>query len=697
MRKNIYPRFCLPLLLFLCFLVPPVPAQTAPSYEQFRLDAIFPAGGRRGETVTVELLGGNTANLSGVKSILIDGPPGITVSGLKNLSPNRVEATLVIAADAPRGRRRLRVVSERSGVSNMAYFSVGGLPETRDKEPNNDLSSAQEVALPIVINGKVDPRADVDCFRFPLKKGQKLTAAVLAHTLDSHGHGRNYGFVDPSLQILDERGRVLAEASDTLGLDPQLEFLAPADGTYTARVHLEAFEGFPQAVYRLVLGEVPLATSIFPPGGQRGSTVEVTVSGANLSAFKQKVVIPAAEAMPFRFVGPEAEGAMDLELPFVHGDFPERLEAEPNQNRDQATPLEVPMTVNGRIDNLDDEDWYRISLKGGQVVVLETTAQRFLRSPLDTLLQVFDAGGKKLAENDDGFVIHYVSMHDYRPMDSRLVFTAPAAGEYFIRVSDQAGGGGPRSVYRLTVQPAEPDFELFLYPDGVPVWGPGSTAALLVVVHRLDGMEDDITLSVEGLPAGWTAAPNVSRGRNAKPSQLATLYYFLTLTAPADAKVGEPIPFRVVGRAEGKGKKLERTALPLTWYYTSDIGLFRITPLARAAVTSFQAPWLSTPTESLRVPVGGQAEIPIQVHNADKLDKIDLSADVARSGVATALNVPQSVALRDGKGVFLLKLGPEMKPGRYGIVVALRWRSDVRIGMPGPCTRVIELEVVGKE
>ena len=116
------------------------------------------------------------------------------------------------------------------------------------------------------------------------------------------------------------------------------------------------------------------------------------------------------------------------------------------------------MTANGRIEQLGDEDWYRLPLAAGQNVLLETTAHRMLRSPIDTLIEIYDAAGKKLAENDDGFAIDYISMYDYRSMDSRLTFAAPAAGDYFVRVTDQAGSFGPRAVYRLTVKPGRARF-----------------------------------------------------------------------------------------------------------------------------------------------------------------------------------------------------------------------------------------------
>ena len=44
--------------------------------------------------------------------------------------------------------------------------------------------------------------------------------------------------------------------------------------------------------------------------------------------------------------------------------------------------------------------------------------------------------------------------------DSRVAFTAPADGDYLVRVSDVRGMGGDDYKYQLTVRPSRPDFEV---------------------------------------------------------------------------------------------------------------------------------------------------------------------------------------------------------------------------------------------
>jgi hypothetical protein len=175
------------------------------------------------------------------------------------------------------------------------------------------------------------------------------------------------------------------------------------------------------------------------------------------------------------------------------------------------------------------------------------------------------------------------------------------------------------------------------------------------------------------------------------------MQHFLTITAPADAKPGDYVPLTIVGRAEVNGRTIERAIRPLTLYYTSDTGLFRMTPLARAAVAKAQTPWLSTEVQDISVELKGKFEIPVTIHNASDLKTIDLTAQMATSGVACALSPPQAVAIQDGKAVLPVTLSESITyPGQYGITVSLRWGSDIRGGMPGPCTPLIRLNVKAK-
>ena len=256
-------------------------------------------------------------------------------------------------------------------------------------------------------------------------------------------------------------------------------------------------------------------------------------------------------------------------------------------------------------------------------------------------------------------------------------------------------------MYRLTARLAEPDFEMQLYPDGVPVWGPGTTAAVLVKVDRAHGLNSDIQLQIEGLPEGWVSRPAVTIAQT--PERPGSSYYnyfglrtFLTITAPATAKPGDLAAFRIVGRTTHNGRNLERIARPLTWYYSSDIGFFRTSSQARVAVARPQGPWLTTAVTELTAAPGEKVEIPVEVHNAGQDASIGLVVNLATAGVACGYNPPASIPIRNGIATVTLTVTPETPPGEFYLTVARTWASDIRNGMPGPCTPLIKLNVRAK-
>lgn len=697
----------------------------APLYEECRLDSIYPIGGQRGTSVKLDFKGIENG-LTLARDIVIDGPPGVTLKELKPIDGRNLQATLEIAPNAPLGRRWLRVQTEQAGLTNFAYFVVGSLPEQLEVEPNNTTATAELTRLPLVMNGRINPAADLDYYRFTGRKGQKFVAALAAHALDIHGQNKSYGIADFSLELLTADGRTLAAAEDTIGFDPLIEQELPQDGDYFVRVQLLNYQGFPEACYRLTLGEVPYVTGAFPPGYRRGTPTEIEFFGPNIPPGTRRVMgqVPVGQsglaldklaapgpgpwlgeeaaawdpAFALRHATLESDLSSGLDVPLLVGDLPETLEAEPNADRTRGNLLAIPSTLNARFQTTGDVDWYRVRLNAQQKVQFEIVAQRFLRSAVDTLLQVYDAQGQLLLENDDeAFDPNYESYHDFKTTDSKLVFTAPAAGEYFVRVTDQTGVHGPRAVYRLTVQEDRPDFRVTHFPDAVPIWGPGSTAGILVRIDRFSGFNDDVEISVLGLPPGWTSKSATSLGSTPeRPYNTYQFKVFLTLTAPPDAVPGTAFPFRIVGRSQrADGSQVEHASQPLNLFFTSDTGFFRASPLSRVAVAKSQGPWLEAITKELEIPRGGAGKIVVKVHGAPaELKEMPIVVNLATAGVACGLTTPRNLPILNGQVEVPLSLGAELPPGVYGITVAQTWRSDIRIGMPGPCTELIKLSVV---
>jgi hypothetical protein len=137
--------------------------------------------------------------------------------------------------------------------------------------------------------------------------------------------------------------------------------------------------------------------------------------------------------------------------------------------------------------------------------------------------------------------------------DSRLRFTAPEDGEYFVRLRDVRGLHGEDYAYRLTVRAPSPDFRLTVEPrnPNVPL---GGRIPITVTALRLDDFDGPIGVSIEDLPAGLSAKKGTI-----EPGQVSTT---LLLSADESAHLGVAVPLRVSGKATAGARQLAHWANP---------------------------------------------------------------------------------------------------------------------------------------
>jgi hypothetical protein len=137
--------------------------------------------------------------------------------------------------------------------------------------------------------------------------------------------------------------------------------------------------------------------------------------------------------------------------------------------------------------------------------------------------------------------------------DSRLRFTAPADGEYILRLRDVRGLKGEDFAYRLTARPPDPDFVLSVRPrnPNVPA---GGRIPVVVTALRLDDFDGPIDVSLEDLPAGLSATKGVI-----EPGQVSTT---LILSAEETARLDRAVPLKVIGRAQAGSRQLAHWADP---------------------------------------------------------------------------------------------------------------------------------------
>ncbi len=512
---------------------PPAGAREYDPYAMY----VFPAGGQRGTTIEGVMSRGR--GLEGTSEVRISGQ-GITakVTSIEKPStllqqksanrqdqasnPNVVKFTVTIAPDAEPGHRDLWLITPK-GATNRLHFVVGQIPEVNELAETAKKGEPQPLgALPILVNGQYN-QGDHDVFRFAAKAGETLVCEVQARKIMPYIADAVPGWFQPDLTLYDSAGNELQHVDDfRYHPDPLLIHKVEKDGEYLIEIKDVLFRGREDLIYRLSIGALPYITHIYPLGAPKGANAQVELHGVNLSAASTSVAVPA-DAPRLSQVQTTGNGLISNSLPFAAGDTPEIQEVEPNDAIAQATKIQTPVTINGRIQAPGDVDYVIFSAKKGQALIMDVRARR-LESPLDSIITLLNTNNAWLGENDDttdlseGLITHHA--------DSYLAYTVPADGDYVLRLADVQGKGGQEYAYRLRITPPQRNFDLRVFPANLTV-PRGATAMAKVKAYRRDGFGDEISVAIEGLPPGFVASP-----ASIPPWQNEVRF---TITAPADA------------------------------------------------------------------------------------------------------------------------------------------------------------------
>lgn len=448
-----------------------------------QLNSVLPRGVQRGTETEVVLSG---ARLADAQALLLY-TPGIEVLGLEP-ADNQVKAKLKIAANCPLGEHALRVRAA-TGVSELRTFYVGALPIVEEKEPNSEFGQPQPIELNVTVHGTIG-NEDVDYYAVTLKKGQRLSAEIEAMRLGS-------ALFDPYLAILDSKRFELTADDDTplARQDAAVSIVAPEDGVYVVQVRESAYGS--GSYYRLHVGTFPRPTAVYPPGGKLGEEIEVRFLGDAGGELVQRVKLPEAPQEDFGLLAQDAGGLAPSANVFRLSPHGNVLEQEPNDTLAEATPGELPLNFNGRIERPGDVDHFRFKAVKGQVYDIHCFARR-IRSPLDPVMvlqRASDGGG--VASNDDAV-----------GPDSYFRWQAPDDNEYVLRVTDHLGRGGEDFVYRIEFLPVEATLALSLPKIGqysqirqTIVVPRGNRYATLVNCAR-NNFGGELTLEAADLPPG---------------------------------------------------------------------------------------------------------------------------------------------------------------------------------------------------
>jgi hypothetical protein len=235
--------------------------------------SIFPVGGHKNQSTTVELSGWN------LPTNMLVVPPLATLGRIVSVS-----------------------LPEEQRFANLLPFALDTQPEVTEVEPNDSSSCAQKIALPCIINGRVNRPGDQDVFRFEGNAGDEIVAEVEARRLDSP--------LDSVLKLSDSNGNQLAWNDDyedkgsglnTHHADSYLRARLPATADYSLQIADTQHKGAADYVYRVRVSAprpdfdlrlVPSSVNVRP-----GVSVPLTIFALRKDGFTNEISIALKEPL----------------------------------------------------------------------------------------------------------------------------------------------------------------------------------------------------------------------------------------------------------------------------------------------------------------------------------------------------------------------------------------------------------------
>ena len=499
----------------------PPPAAQAPT-----VNACLPVGVQRGKPAEMLLTGTNLA-----------GPTGLTLGTAaqvtfpttdKNGQDNaKLKVQLTLPPGTPLGLYPLRLATKR-GLSNIQLIAVDELPQIVENDKNNSRETAQPLPVPCTVTGRCDAEK-ADYYKVAVTAGQRLSFDVLGRRLGSP--------MDPQMSIYHGKTmRELAFDNDSPGCqgDPRISYTFKEAGDYLIEIRDVLNRGGAGYVYRLRVGDFPLATVPVPMAARRGTKAKVQFAGPYVQGVGPiDVAVPTDPAITAMWVAPKGpSGLSGWPVTLAISDHEEVVEAEPNNERTKANRIPVPGGITGRFQQSDDTDNYVFAAKKGQKLQIAAHTLELYSPTLVYLVLKNAKTGADIAKNNPQAAA---------PADQRIDFTPTEDGDVVLEVQHLTFAGGPSEVYRITVTPIASGFDLVLPADRFEL-SPGSFVPIPVIVARR-GYAGPIELSLSGAD-GLTATARVKPGQNAAA---------LVVHARGDSPSG-PHTATVLGKATLDGK-----------------------------------------------------------------------------------------------------------------------------------------------
>jgi len=460
--------------------------------------------------------------------------------------PDLVNVHVTIASAAKPGSYLFRVVTKQ-GLSNAISMRVTN--ERTIAEPENLTAESGHAprleAFPVVVNGRIAKKGEVDYYRFDARPGETLSFEAFS----------GFSAFDPSITILESSGswfdphrlNRISFNDEPLyfpdfSTDAKLVHRFERGGSYLVSVAAFDGRGASNDVYQLRISAgpgTPPSLRTLPKPGWQEHTFTRRVSADWLKQLRAR--------------GDLAQPADDLETFHAVEDSVKPSPA-----------MKIPGIVEGVISRPGETQRITFHIRDAQDLVLEVETADATVPMFNPVLRVLDGAGREMVTNV------YTQLNNcggymMKTIQPKTAVSLGATGDYSLEIHDvTAGAAGTNFAYRVLIRPQIPHIGKVEVEQERINLAPGGAKQISVAIEREENYSGLVALTVEGLPPGVHAVAG-SEAEEDKPPLMnggKVERYFpkkqksvLLLMAAPDAPVSSvPQMARIVVRPISGGK-----------------------------------------------------------------------------------------------------------------------------------------------